>query len=83
MLLELRQGLLPMGTEILLQSHWAKFPLSLRREADVTGLPQKDAASEDLLVISFMGLSPGSFSHQYRGTNSGQKATLARSSLGI
>ena len=72
--LEPTQGLLLMGTQILLRPHLPGFSPSLKREADVNGLHQEDAASEDLLVMPLIGSSPGSFSsHQDKGTKSGQR----------
>ena len=74
LLLEVMQGLL-LGTQIFLRSHLPGFPPSLKHEADVNGLHQEDAISEDLLVTPLMGSSPGSSSSscQAKGTKSGQR----------
>lgn len=58
-----------MGTQILLWSHLPGFPPSLKHKADVNGLRQEDAASEDLLVMPLLVSPPGSLSsHQEKGT---------------
>lgn len=72
--LELMQGLLTLGTQILPQTHLPVFPLTLKRKADVNRLHQEDAASKDPLAMPFMGSSPGPFSfHRDKGTNTGQR----------